>query len=105
MSLSKFKPVIDGTTGKAIVEHKENGILIEDVDSMAAAQAIALLANLGNLCRANDGTLYITCYSDDASVTTMEQFMEDFDGSTTDDGPSDESEASSEYGPLEISGE
>jgi hypothetical protein len=94
--------------GKCNVEHIDNGILIEDMDSPAAAQAVAILANLGNLSRTDDGSLCIISNSDPESVTTVDEFMEENDYEANDDGPTDQDDVvydEDAYGPAKASGE
>lgn len=100
-----FVVAVDGTTGKALVEHRENGILIDDIDSVMAAKAIAVLANMGHLFRDDSGSLCIDSSSQQGDVITMEEFMDAMEDLANDDGPeentSDETRDADAYGPLE----
>jgi hypothetical protein len=110
-----FRCVIDGNSGKVNVEHRENGTLIDNVDSMAAAMAIAVLANMGHLSRDDYGDLCITSTSGSPDVSTMEEYDEELDDQLSDDGPGEDNDSAygyedagydpDAYGPKESAGE
>jgi hypothetical protein len=104
MRQSEFVALVDYETGKAYVQHNEHGFLIYGVDSLAAAEAIAVLANLGHLFRDPYGNLYVDEYSTDERVSTLDEHMEEMEEVASDDAPTVE-ESTDEYGPLESVGE
>lgn len=96
---SVFVTVVDSTTGKIHVEHIENGILIDDLDNMDAARAIAILANLGFLIRDELGDLCIMSSGGDPDVLTLDEFMDQASDQSDDDGPTVEDYDSDAYCP------
>jgi hypothetical protein len=98
-----FYTYIDGNNSKCVVEHRENGVLIDELPSMDVANSIAILANLGHLFRNVDGFLCIDSADSDDVVATIEEYMEEIDSYGGDDGPTDQDEPTVDdgrYGPL-----
>lgn len=83
----KYAAVRDEETKSYEVIHVDNGVLMDGISSLAAATAIAQLACLGHIRRADDGVLYLDCDSDDADVETLDEWLDQ--GTSDDDGPED----------------
>ena len=102
MKNSKLNFIVfyDKESKKSSVEHRENGTLIDEVDNLEAAKAIAILANLGCLYRSDAGDICVASDSGLPSVETHEEYMEQISDITNDDSPSDEESALEVYEPL-----
>ena len=87
-------PYVTAITGKGKFEvlHLENGTLLDDIDSMFAATAIAQLACLGNISRNAFGELVIEPHNGHDDLESMDDYVAGLDAEAADDAPEDEDE-------------
>ena len=86
----RYVAMFNADTKQYEVNHVDDGPIMDDLDSILAANAVAQLACLGNLRRGVDGILYIDGTSNNDDVLTMEEFVDSLDDLASDDSPTDE---------------